>query len=444
MGDYGTISILKQPSLALASAVFSALVLSACRTATGGPSLTAGPPTRAVLGGTNGSGERIRLEGTAQPKPAAASDVNPATAFCQQHGGVLETRSDTNGRSYTTCVFADRSECEEWAFYRGECRPGQIPRPEPTFTPLPTPPHLPTIAPASWQECCPSPDGKWRVRWVSAPTEVADDPSGWGSWYYRGQEVVSADKSVKHIVLDEWSNYGLGAPAPAVLGWTPDSRAVYVYEGGRGDGCDLFGWGDDLQRMEVATGKLTTVIDHMCAPSPAPDMSAVAYLRRNPITGASVILVQSLYSGKTVTGTLGFDASGLQAGDFVWSPEQDAVAFTFARKPCESQGIARFDLQTGKVSVLADEQAGSRGVRSWADEGTLVIEENALDYTATQAPPVVRRIDARSGAPRPQPGGPERTAGAGAWDRNIARGQARGPAPTHPAALDQTNGCRRA
>jgi putative hemolysin len=48
---------------------------------------------------------------------------NPASVYCEEQGYTLEMRTDENG-TYGVCVFPDGSECEEWAFYRGECRPG--------------------------------------------------------------------------------------------------------------------------------------------------------------------------------------------------------------------------------------------------------------------------------------------------------------------------------
>jgi len=49
---------------------------------------------------------------------------NPASVYCQENGGMLEIRDDGSGGQVGYCLFADGSECEEWAYFRGECRPG--------------------------------------------------------------------------------------------------------------------------------------------------------------------------------------------------------------------------------------------------------------------------------------------------------------------------------
>ena len=53
--------------------------------------------------------------------------ANPASVYCGQHGGTVEIRGDDRGAQHGACVFDDGSECDEWAFYRGECTPGQHP-----------------------------------------------------------------------------------------------------------------------------------------------------------------------------------------------------------------------------------------------------------------------------------------------------------------------------
>ena len=48
---------------------------------------------------------------------------NPASVFCIEQGWTLEIRDEAGGQA-GYCMFADGSECEEWAFFRGECSPG--------------------------------------------------------------------------------------------------------------------------------------------------------------------------------------------------------------------------------------------------------------------------------------------------------------------------------
>jgi len=46
---------------------------------------------------------------------------NPASQFCVEKGYELEIRTDPDGGQYGVCIFPDGSECEEWAYYNGEC-----------------------------------------------------------------------------------------------------------------------------------------------------------------------------------------------------------------------------------------------------------------------------------------------------------------------------------
>jgi putative hemolysin len=71
-----------------------------------------------------------------------AGPANPASVYCQEQGYVLEMRTDADSGTYGVCIFPDGSECEEWAFYRGECGPeveagGAQSADEPTSTPAP-------------------------------------------------------------------------------------------------------------------------------------------------------------------------------------------------------------------------------------------------------------------------------------------------------------------
>jgi putative hemolysin len=58
---------------------------------------------------------------TETPKP---NMPNPASVFCEEKGYKLEIRTAADGSQQGFCVFPDGSECDEWAFFRGECGPG--------------------------------------------------------------------------------------------------------------------------------------------------------------------------------------------------------------------------------------------------------------------------------------------------------------------------------
>ena len=50
--------------------------------------------------------------------------ANPASVFCLQQNGRSEIRNGALGAT-GYCVFSDRSWCEEWDFFRGDCKPGE-------------------------------------------------------------------------------------------------------------------------------------------------------------------------------------------------------------------------------------------------------------------------------------------------------------------------------
>lgn len=59
------------------------------------------------------------------PGEASAGIANPASENCVDKGGRVEIRKNSDNSEYGVCVFSDNSECEEWAFFRGECAFGK-------------------------------------------------------------------------------------------------------------------------------------------------------------------------------------------------------------------------------------------------------------------------------------------------------------------------------
>lgn len=62
-----------------------------------------------------------------QPVESTAQTTmpNPASVYCEQNGGRLEFRTAAAGGVAGICRFPDGSECDEWAYFRGECKPGE-------------------------------------------------------------------------------------------------------------------------------------------------------------------------------------------------------------------------------------------------------------------------------------------------------------------------------
>jgi len=80
---------------------------------------------------------------TKTPEEPAAGMPNPASVYCEEQGGTLQIRTDAQGGQYGVCVFEDGSECDEWAFFRGECKPGteqEQPESTPVLVEVPAPP----------------------------------------------------------------------------------------------------------------------------------------------------------------------------------------------------------------------------------------------------------------------------------------------------------------
>jgi putative hemolysin len=67
-----------------------------------------------------------------------ANMANPASVYCEEQGNKLEIRTAADGSQSGLCIFPDGSECDEWAYFRGECGPaGQGESASATTSPFP-------------------------------------------------------------------------------------------------------------------------------------------------------------------------------------------------------------------------------------------------------------------------------------------------------------------
>lgn len=93
---------------------------------------------------------------SSQISPTSAPNLpNPASVYCEQNGGTLDMRQDAAGGVAGICIFPNGSECDEWAYFRSECKPADpttIPTSAPVQDPLPADFSTPVpINPADYQ-----------------------------------------------------------------------------------------------------------------------------------------------------------------------------------------------------------------------------------------------------------------------------------------------------
>ncbi len=90
------------------------------------------------------------------PTPAAGLP-NPASVYCEQNSGKVGLIQDASGGVAGRCVFPDGSVCDEWAYFRGTCQPGDsLKISEPAASALPASPS-PTAEPAASPSPMPKP-----------------------------------------------------------------------------------------------------------------------------------------------------------------------------------------------------------------------------------------------------------------------------------------------
>jgi putative hemolysin len=62
------------------------------------------------------------LDSSANPSGAVTADFK-AARFCEDNGGSVDYRTQEDGTVQGVCVFPNKSECDQWAFFHGHCVP---------------------------------------------------------------------------------------------------------------------------------------------------------------------------------------------------------------------------------------------------------------------------------------------------------------------------------
>ena len=349
-------------------------------------------------------------ETAATPEPATGM-ANPASVHCEGQGYTLEVRTDADGGQYGACIFPDGSECEEWAFYRGECKPASASTSE-------TGADTSTVAPPATATPVPPTPIPTATNTPVPPTETPVPLSALGQIAFMSNlhfmeegpqvYVINADGSNPHRLTS-----GLGWQGP--LSWSPDGQYIATARGGDiwvmdADGSNprnltnyLAGdqepaWSPDGQHIAFSSNRAGRI----SAQAPAMDifvMNADGSDPRNLTDSAtsdtspawspdgSHIVFQSDRDGNQEIYVMAADGSNLrnltnhEGDDFgpAWSPDGRYIAFDSNR---DRGGVDReiylMEADGSNLRRLTDRE-GMNGLPTWSPDGRYIAFQSDRD-----------------------------------------------------------------
>ncbi len=168
------------------------------------------------------------------PATQGASMPNPASVFCEQQGYKVEIRTASDGSQSGACVFPGGSQCDEWAYFRGDCK---------------APESTPTGSPGTNSQ-------GWEI--------YTNDSLGYSFHYPAGADITANDDPQKSLSI---TGSGLGGEY-----WTvahPSDRLEYRPP----NGVDLLQWladhyllGEEQQPDEQIAGTSAIHFRHAASP----------------------------------------------------------------------------------------------------------------------------------------------------------------------------------
>jgi hypothetical protein len=224
-----------------------------------------------------------------------------------------------------------------------------------------------------------SPDGKWTAQVIVA-LPVIDDTAV-SSNYYAQLKLSKTDGTTEWIIVDEWSEWGLGYTVPQPLHWSHDGRYLYFTNKPVPDGCAVFVNGSDLRRVDLSDGSVREIVPSAGLwLSLSPDETMLAYIGY----GDRGLVIRDLATG-TERETKLDPGKDYQAGHILWSPDGTTIMLALAIRPCstdwaESTSIIRVDVATlGQVALIQEDKRLFVPVE-WTTSNQVLLKDKGGDY----------------------------------------------------------------
>jgi hypothetical protein len=236
--------------------------------------------------------------------------------------------------------------------------PTNSPTPKQSPSPTATTEQNPTTTPtdsAGAQFLLASPDG----RYVAKLFDEFHHPSG-----KQTIEVLNSHgKLVWSIPYQGQMPTGDPHPSLSLYRWSRDSSVLYFYYGYGYDGFPTFFKGNNLQGLNVISGKISTIVSGCCIDFvDSPDGTLLAYTQRARLG------IRNLATGLTVTATIQ-PKTIIESGQIHWSPSGNGIVFRVMLDTDENARFMYLNVKTMNQKNLFDHFAEDYEFDGWtADE----------------------------------------------------------------------------
>jgi len=199
-----------------------------------------------------------------------------------------------------------------------------------------------------------SPDKKWIAQVIIGIPVTSDTTMS--SNYYTQLKLSETDGPTEWVIVDEWSEWGLGYTVPQPLHWSHNGQYLYITNKPVPDGCAVFVNGSDLRRVDLRSGDVKEILPSVGLwLSLSPDETKIAYIGY----GKRGLVIRDLVTGTEQEVQLD-PGKDYQAGHIIWSPDSNTIVLALAIQPCstgwaDSTSIIRVDAATLESATVLRE-----------------------------------------------------------------------------------------